>query len=141
MNKCYYYASPLFLLVGYWTASCGVSLYYGHITLFIVEFIIFLVIMVKKDAIFYPYVSALCISDTAIERQIFGVVHTTLSREGINVRYLMINGTKFVVFSQDEMEHYWAGSVAALARKHRAIMYPVMEKMLTDFPTLFNDKR
>ena len=137
MKSSYYYAPPIIMLIGLWIASCGNALYKGHILLFIIEQLIFLVVLVKYKYIYYPYISTLCISNSAIERRILGIVHTSLDRSTIHISYLTINKTKFVVFSAHKLEHYWEGSVAEMARKHEAIMYPITNKLLSDFPEFF----
>lgn len=97
------------------------------------------VALIKTELIYYPYISTLHISKERIERRVFGMLHTALERAAVHTYLLHVNSDSFVIFSLDELEHYWLGSVAALCRRHRAIMYLITDRMREDFPEIFRN--
>lgn len=137
VKKWYYYPNHLLWSATLWLTFCGDALIDGRMFGFLVWSVIFLVVAIKWNHVFFPYFSSLHIGENEIERRILGIKYTIFPREKIFVVPIYINNAAFAVFTLEKIEHYSEWDVMKLAWKRKAIMYPVSPKMAMDFPEMF----
>lgn len=139
MKRRYYHGYALLVLAVFAGISAILVLALKQPSMALMMLVGMVVTLVKMEFIYYPYFSTLHISKERIERRVFGMLHTALDRAAVHTYPIHVNSDSFVVFSLDELEHYWLGSVAALCRRHRAITYPITDRMREDFPEIFRN--
>lgn len=137
MSKMYYYYTHLLWTAVLWIIFCGDALIDGRMVGFLFWSVLFAVIMFKQNHIYFPYFSSLHIGENTIERRILGIRHTVLPRDKVYVAPLHINKSTFAVFTLEKLEHYSERDIMEWSWKHKAIMYPITEKMAADFPEMF----
>ena len=90
------------------------------------------------DRKYFPYFSYLTISADYVERRMCGITILRLPMEKIYFRRCQIGSIDFAVFSTEPAERCSQIGITYLARKGRAIIYPLTPKMEVDLSELFD---
>lgn len=86
---------------------------------------------------YFPYLSKLVISESRVEKMLFGHVKISMENEKNSVVQLRLYKTLFLVFLDQPRPYITITEAAKLQRKGKAIIYPYLPQMKNDFPELF----
>lgn len=133
----YYYKKDLLNVMCFFVSFILVSVMSGSFLSLFRMGLVLIVFVFFTDRKYFPFFRKLRIDSGAIKLILFGREVNHIELNDVHIGYLNLCKQRFIAFSTNQnINVLTKQQILALVSKHEIILYPYMNEMLEDYPTL-----